>query len=524
MGRHVINPARAVTNPRTASETELKLLVPPDAPRRLGAHPLLRSGCRPVTKKLYSIYFDTPDLDLWRQGVALRVRRDGRRWVQAVKGGGGAQGGLHRRIELEAGVGGPLPDCTVIADDAFSGLFSSPRLCAQLKPVFVTEFSRTGRIVMLKPDITVEVCIDRGEIKCGDSIEAICELELELKSGSPWYLYEFALQLLDSVPLRIENRSKAERGYALFRSEQAAPIKARAAALTADMPVNDAFKAIAWATLGHLQANERGMLESRDPEYLHQVRVALRRLRSVFSVFADLFPGEQTVPLTAELKWLAGALGPARDWDVFMTETLPPILGEFGGRDGLSVLRRQCARRRQSAGRRARNALDSQRYQRLTLMLSAWLVAEPWLKQADDAMLAAFRAPAVEFAGAVLDRRFSLVRKRGRKLRQLPAAELHRLRIAIKRLRYAVDFFSTLYDGKRVQEMLARLTRLQDILGAMNDAATVAGLMKGLGAKPGNAIVEARGIVLGWSKGRAEMLGHELRAAWKAFRSSGKLW
>ncbi len=513
-----MNPAGAV------SETELKLRVPPDALRRLGAHPLLKGHGRPVTKKLYSIYFDTPDLDLWRRDVAFRLRRDGARWVQTAKGGGTVQGGLHQRIELETGVAGPFPDCAAIDSGAFSGLFSSPRLCAQLQPVFITEFSRTSRIVTLKPDVTVEVCIDRGEIKCGDSIETICELELELKSGPPWYLYEFALQLLDSVPLRIENRSKAERGYVLLRGERSAPTKGHAAALTADMPVNDAFKAIMWATLSHLQANERGMLESRDAEYLHQVRVALRRLRSIFSVFADLFPGEQTAPLTAELKWLAGALGPARDWDVFMTETLPPILGEFGGQGGLSAFRRQCARLRQSARRHARNALDSQRYQRLTLMLSAWLVAEPGLKQADDAMLAAFRAPAAEFAGAVLERRYERVRKRGRKLRQLPAAELHRLRIAIKKLRYAVDFFSTLYDGKRVQEMLARLTRLQDILGAMNDAATVAGLMQGLGAKPGNAVVEARGIVLGWSKGRAEMLGHELRAAWKAFRGSGKFW
>lgn len=321
-----------------------------------------------------------------------------------------------------------------------------------------------------------------------------------------------------------ENRLKAERGFALLRSGLSAPVKAHPAALTADMSVNDAFKAIAWATLGHLQANECGVLGSRDPEYLHQARVALRRLRSVFSVFADLFPGEQTVPLTGELKWLAGELGPARDWDVFMAETLPSIVDGLDDYDGLAAFRRRCARLRQSARRRARIALGSQRYQRLTLMLSAWLAAEPWLQQVDDAMLTAFRVPVTEFASAVLERRFTLARKRGRKLRQLPAAGLHRLRIAIKKLRYAVDFFSMLYDEKRVHRMLARLACLQDILGVMNDAATAAGLMQGLGAQPGVAVVEARGIVLGWSKSRAKMLEHELYAAWKAFRGSGKFW
>ena len=492
--------------------------------RLLGAHPLLKGAGRPITKKLYSVYLDTPDLDLCRQGVAFRLRKDGARWVQAVKGGGEVKSGLHRRVELETGVAGPFPDCTVIDSEAFSGLFSSPRLCAQLQPVFITQFSRSSRIVTLKPDVTVEVCIDRGVIKCGDSIETICELELELKSGAPWHLYELALQLLDSVPLRIENRSKAERGYALLRGEPSAPIKARAVALDTDMSVSDAFKAIVWASLNHLQANEHGMLGSRDPEYLHQMRVALRRMRSAFSTFSGALPQEEAALFVAEIKWLARALGPARDWDVFMTETLPPILGEFGSHDGLAALKKQGARARTASKRRAQSAIDSQRYQRLNLMLPAWLLAESRFNQADEAMLAASRAPAPAFAVAALERRFARARKRGRKLRQLSAAELHLLRIAVKKLRYVVDSFATLYDEKCIARMLARLARLQNILGAMNDAATVGGLMKRLGAKSGKDMIEARCIVLGWTKGRAAALKYDLYSAWKAFRDCGKCW
>jgi len=506
------------------SEIELKLRTPLDSLQRMVAHPLLKSGTPPVTKKLYSIYFDTPDRDLWRRGIALRVRKDGAHWVQAVKGGGEVKSGLHRRIELEAEVAGPVPDCTVIDKEAFSGLFSSPRLCAQLKPVFITKFSRTSRIVTLKPDVTVEICIDRGEIKCGAKIEAICELELELKSGPPRYLYEIALKFLDSVPLAIENRSKAERGYALLRGESPVPVKAHATALTADMPVNDAFKATAWAALNHLQANECGMFGSRDPEYLHQVRVALRRLRSTFTVFADVLPETETVPLVCELKWLAGRLGPARDWDVFMTETLPPISSELGKHDGLSAFKKRCALLRQAAKRRARNALRSQRYQRLVLMLSAWLVAESPPARRDERVLAALRAPVLDFAGAVLEEHYSRVRKRGRKLQHLSAAELHRLRIAIKKLRYAVDFFAMLFDAKRVNTMRAPLVRLQDILGAINDATTVAALIGGGDAKSGKAMAEARSIVIGWSRERAETLKRELPTAWKTFRDGGKFW
>lgn len=521
MKRHVISQTSALTHPRTDSETELKLLVPPGASRRLGAHPLLRGAGRPTTKKLYSLYFDTPDLDLWRQGVALRLRKDGAQWVQAVKGGGEVTSGLHRRVELESGVAGPFPDCTVIDSGAFSGLFSSPRLCARFQPVFITQFSRTSRIITPKPGIAVEVCIDRGVIKCGDSIEMISELELELKSGAPRYLYELALQLLDSVPLRIENRSKAERGYALLRGGRSAPVKAQAVALDSGMSVDDAFKAIVWSSLAHLQANEHGMLVSRDPEYLHQMRVALRRMRSAFRAFSAALRQEEATHFVAEIKWLTHELGPARDWDVFMSETLPPILGEFRGHSGLAALKKCAARARTASRRRAKSAIESPRYRRLSLMLPAWMLTDSCFKQ-KEAGRVTLRAPA--FAGAALKRRFAAVRKRGRKLRQLSAAELHLLRIAIKKLRYILDSFAMFFDEKRTARMLGRLARLQDVLGSINDAATVAGLLQSLGAKSAKDMSEARGILQAWNKGRAGALKYELNVAWEALRDSKKCW
>jgi len=125
----------------------------------------------------------------------------------------------------------------------------------------------------------------------------------------------------------------------------------------------------------------------------------------------------------------------------------------------------------------------------------------------------------------VLERRYARVRKRGRKLRQLSAAELHRLRIAVKKLRYAMDFLVTLFAAKRARDMVSHLARLQNILGAMNDAATVERLVHdAFGARAGKAMSEARGLVLGWSHGRALTLRRELRGAWKAFRASEKFW
>ena len=510
---------------KAAPEIELKLVVPAAAVRRLASHRLLRGRSRPARRRLHSIYFDTPALDLWRQGIALRVRREGRRWLQTVKGGGSAQGGLHQRAEVESEVAGPQPDVSRIRDRDFAAAFASPRLRAELAPVFSTEFTRSSRLLELDAETRVEASVDQGLIRSGKRAEPLSELELELKGGAPHHLYDLALKLAEDVPLSIEDRSKAERGYALARDERAAPVKSQPAALDRGMSVNDAFKAVTWASLAHLHANERGMLEGRDPEFLHQMRVALRRLRSAVSVFTPPLPEPVIAPVRNDLRWLATSLGPARDWDVFVTETLPPIEAEFGAHGGLADFSARCNRLRRTAGARARRAVRSVRYRRLALSTAAWLASEGWFAQLDPVAAGALQAPVGEFAAAVLERRYNQVRKKGRKLGELSAVELHRLRIAIKKFRYAADFFAGLYEPGAAQQALKRLSRLQDVLGAMNDAATVANLMAGAfdGAR-GRRVLEAKGILLGWSRGRAATLRRELRSAWKEFRSAGKFW
>lgn len=302
-------------------------------------------------------------------------------------------------------------------------------------------------------------------------------------------------------------------------------VKARPAVLDRGMSVNDAFKAVVRANLDHLQANERGMLGCSDPEYLHQMRVALRRLRSAIGVFAPLLPDAALSEVRAELRWLAARLGPARDWDVLLTETLPPIEAEFGPREGLKRFAARCRMLRGGASARARRAVRSARYTRLGPRLAAWLASEEWLARADPPARSVLLGPVAEFASGVLERRYGQVRKRGAKLGGLSAAKLHRLRIAIKKFRYASDFFAGLYDPRAARAALKRLSRLQDILGAMNDAVTAADLMsQGFSGATGRPALEAKGLILGWSRGRAATLKRELKGAWKEFRSAEKFW
>ena len=304
-----------------------------------------------------------------------------------------------------------------------------------------------------------------------------------------------------------------------------APVKGVPARLTRAMRVDAAFDAVVRASLAHLRANERGMLRGSDPEYLHQMRVALRRLRSAFSVFRPAVPATPAAPVVAELKWLASSLGPARDWDVLHTGTLPLIARKFGPRGDLEALGESCGERRRQAGEMARRAVRSARYRRLVLFLPAWL--ESWSRRAElDALQrAALAEPLGGFAARMLDRRYDRVRKRVRHIRELSGRQLHRLRIAVKKFRYSSDFFAGLYAGRPVRTALRRLSDLQDILGSINDAATAVALIGlGFGGVENGEATGARGLVLGWCRDEAARRRRRLAGAWKAFRSARRFW
>lgn len=514
-----------MTDPDATATVGLELPVPRTALRRLAAHPLLRGQERPAKSRVYSIYFDTPAHDLLRQGIALRVRRDGPRWLQAVESDAAAQGGLHPRAQPEVEVAAAAPDHSKIADAGLAEAVSSASLHGKLRPVLVTDFTRSFRVLAPDPITRIEACIDRGEIRSGKRVESLAELELELKSGSTQQLYTLALELAKDLPLSLGSRSKLERGYALARGKANRPFKAQPAAVRDAMTVNDAFRAVLEANLAHLLANERGMLAGEDPEFLHQMRVAVRRLRSALGVFTPPVPEPAVARFAAELKWLARKLGPARDWDVFTSVTLPPIALEFGARSELRAFSARCEQLRRAANAQARRAVRSARYRCLVLLLAAWIAGQGWCDRIEPPAHVALGNPAREFARAVLDRRYRRVRTKGRKFGKLSPAGLHRLRIAVKKYRYAADFFAALYEAKAVRVAGKRLSRLQDILGEINDAATVEDLTAhAFDGAAGRRALEARGILLGWSRGRAEVLKRELKGAWKAFRASRRFW
>lgn len=510
-------------------EVELKLLIDPtDVPhlRRF----VLPPGWRRApshSSRLLSIYFDTPALHLRQRAVALRVRRVGRQWIQTVKSGGDVKAGLHSRVEQEAQVARDHPDLTKIEDTALREFLLSPEIDGQLGAAFTTEFQRT--IWMLESDAgeVVEMALDRGDIKGAGDTHPICEIELELKAGGPAALYEIALALLDAVPLHLENASKAQRGYDLcVPAAPPAPVKAKATDLRNGYSANQAFRIIAANCIAHLQANHGGLLNGDDPEYVHQARVALRRLRSAIGLFARIAPALRNTTLIDEIRWLAGELGVARDWDVFVTETLPPVLAASLDDHPLRKLGEQALGIDHKARLRAREAAASQRYQRLLVQLGAWLEREPWRATLTAKELAGLDKPIRDWAPKLLAKRHKQLLARGENLAGLSAPERHALRIAGKKLRYAAEFLSHLFPGPATQPYLKAMSALQDILGVMNDHVVTGELLETLRGTGKSAALRERAIgeIMGWNACLASIHLAKLDAVWENFKNQKPFW
>ncbi|MGH8670625.1 MAG: CHAD domain-containing protein [Burkholderiales bacterium] len=505
-------------------EVELKLRVAPNAVARLQRHRIFQPpACAPpLRRRVLSTYFDTPQLELREQRIALRLRRMGGQWYQTVKDGGEAVAGLHQRGEWETRLARNEIDLDVIADPRLKELFASPRLRAALVPVFSTTFYRTARVLDWEGTNRVEFALDRGELHAGCDSEAICEIELELKSGDLASLYDIAMELHKDVELRVENASKAERGYALFKRETPRAWKAATPALNVSMTAEQAFQHIVANCVAQLQANEAGIVQGVDVECVHQARVALRRLRSALPLFAPLIPRACWAAFAEELKWLANALGAARDWDVFCGQILIELHHALPQQPGLPELMHAAEALRNTHRLAAQSALAARRYTQLLLGLGAWLSGQRWRGQLSEANREALALPVGELAADRLAKRHRQMAKDVKRISELDDAQRHTVRINAKRMRYATEFFAALYPGKALRCYADDLADLQDRLGALNDVAVARRLLHELAAESEHPT--ALGAVVGWNAARVREGLAGLDKAWRNVVKKHKFW
>lgn len=304
-------------------------------------------------------------------------------------------------------------------------------------------------------------------------------------------------------------------------SSSAAPrrpsaVKAAPLELSKAMTVEQAFQAIALNCIAQIQANENGIVQTSDAESVHQMRVGLRRLRAALAMFS--YRLQCPAVLKQELDWLVAQLGPARDWDVLASSTIGAFAAAAPQEARLAELQRAAlgiAREKHDA---AVAAVQSPRYARLILRLSAWVQGCGWRDAMPQHAQRVLSAAIRKFARHTLKHERRRLIKRGITMRGASPAVLHRVRIAAKRCRYAAEFFESLYSDKKMSPFIAALSTLQDDLGWLNDAAVADRLLKEL---PNRA--EGLGYGIGFVRGclatRVPVDARKVWKCWKAFTS-----
>jgi adenylate cyclase len=492
-----------------AQEIELKLALPEDAQRTLLRHPLLKQAIDKQSFRLVNLYYDTPTLALRKRGIALRLRAKGRLWLQTVKCAGEAGGGLSARPEWETPYVGHF-DFSGIDDPAVRECLDKPKFKTRIAPVFETNFQRVAWIFEPGPGTRIEMVLDRGWIAAAGRREAISEIELELLQGDPAQLFALARVLAERVPVAPAPLSKADRGYRLFGQVTAAPIKGSAVALVpADDPLA-AFRRIALSCLDHLQQNHPGACTSDDPEYIHQMRVATRRLRAALRLFGPRLPAGFASRLTEPLQELMAVLGQARDLDVLLAEIAEPVLAALPDEPRLAALTGIITERRFDRRRAAVAFLRSPRFGAAALEVLQALhgldIPAPKVGAGGTAEISDTAAtPALP--DRVADFAADRLRRLRKKVLGLAARasiddppSLHALRIGIKRLRYALEFFAPLASPRALRRLLGHLAELQETLGQINDLANAGTLLMACAQERGGdpRLREAVTLIGGW--------------------------
>lgn len=508
----VIGPRRwRGTMPPMSSEIELKFRIPV---ARLAAVRRAVATRAAQVQPLAAVYFDTPGEHLARARIALRLRREGDTWVQTLKAEGASA--MHR-LEHNVVVAGkrqPALDLSrhdgTAAGQALREVLAGAR-DEPLQQRYATEVQRTQR-VLRTGDARIELALDEGRITAGRRSLPICELEFELLAGTPQALLDVAGRWVDRFGLVLDVRSKSERGHLLAADvPMSPPAKARPLRLKAEASPAQALAAMLAHALGQALANASQMAEGpHEPEHLHQLRVGLRRLRSLLKVYGPLAPPADA-GLAPALAGLFGQLGAARDQDA-MAEWLWPALHAAEAPWVPDTAPAADADADATAPAAFGTAVD------IAALLCAPATQRLWLSA-----LAACQPPAGPLAPPPADTAATPATPRAATLQNALRAPLrqlmrqitrdaarfptlddearHRLRRRIKRLRYAADAVASLWPAKPVDTTLRALARAQEPLGAYNDTVVALALFRTLAAQDGRAW-----FVVGWLTARREAL------------------
>lgn len=496
-------------------EMELKLLLDPASRSIIESHPVFAGAAAgKQQREETTTYFDTPDLELRRCGTSLRVRRSGSRFIQTVKlDAPAADIGVRGEWEWPVASASLEPARLASLPD---GAAAVRQVVDRVQPIFVTEIQRTVWHLALDQGTSVEAVLDQGVVQAGARRAPICEVELELKQGSTAPLFQLAIDLADRAALRYGSQSKAERGYGLISDEMPPRQPTSGLVLDRKATIADSFPRLVNAALRELVAEIPGAA-SRNVEGVHRMRAAIRKLRTLLVLFAPHLDRAAAQGFNGVLRDLGRVLGQGRDWDVFLTETLPEAEAQIHGAT-LNLLRLCAEARSAEAHAAVSEAMRAPALTGLILGLGAWTAESGWLGgAAPDALLR-------DLLPQLLARLERKVRKRAKHLDGLAAEDLHALRKAVKKLRYSIEDVGSLFKHKAVHPYLKSLKAVLAVLGAINDAAVTVGRVGDVAPRERPELAPDAATLLKWNEHRRGKALRKLNGKMKTFLAQEAFW
>lgn len=510
---------------RDNREIELKITGAPAALTRLRRSRMLArlvgdSG-RGAWERLVSTYYDTPENDIADSGLALRLREEGGRRIQTVKGTSGADSVIER-AETERTLGPTEPFPAAAGDADLDAWISAWR--ARLRPIARTCTDRWTAKIRRKQAL-IECAFDFGRVEGRNSdgvmrAAPLAEAELELLDGPPKALFEVARLFLRKPGIRLGAETKLDAARRTGAGGLPGLTPEPRLAFDPDGVAEDALAAAIMAGAERIAILAPAILDARHPEGVHQMRVALRRFRAVERIFRSAANHKRLRRLARRARGFARALSPARDWDVFLDEILPPLKARDYEPDGFAMLQSSAESLRAEAWEQAIETVGGREFTAFNLDLLEAGYLRSWRKSAGKILHSDVRL----FAAAALDDRLAAARAAALRIDAPTPAARHPLRIALKKLRYAAQVFRPLYAKPRRKPYMAAMSRLQDAFGALSDAVAAEARAEEAARCRGKAAMRAAGFICGYRAAEMETVVAEADEAWAAFDAMVPFW
>jgi inorganic triphosphatase YgiF len=486
--------------------------------------PLIKTANNLQTENLKATYFDTPSNALRNKGIILRVRKSGDAVpVLGMKAPGAATDGPFHRREVETNSPSLKPNLGLF--DKTARKFLARIIGDQpIGPKFKMQFKRQSGLVRSGSSV-VEIAVDEGHITCGKLRVPLAEVELELVSGNKADLFDLAMRLAEEFSLRLDFVSKAEKGFRALLQEKIAPVKAESIKPKSLAAFDDAVTAIISNTLAQFVANWACLRESDEPESIHQMRIALRRMRCGLAMFKRALPNAGFGALRDDAGTLAAAFGPARNSDAFCISALQGPLAGADCPGNSKILLALLEKRRIADYRSARSQIESLAATLFVLKVQSFLALKNWHGDPARAELSQVQMSVEKFSKAALDRQSARVLRRGKKIATVSDEARHKLRIALKNLRYGVEFFGELHGNhKRRRVYKKKMSALQDLLGIRNDIVVARSYVEQFREEVSPEAECVLDFILGWNAREAAIIDKAIDKSWKKFKRADIFW